>query len=175
METIIKLVEQYSAPIVLLIAFSSAMIYVLKLVVEKTVSTHFDRYSKEIELKLNRRSEFEQKVLLDRYELVSDLANRIERVASDLNRARHGIEVQGLFEKGDLVPLSVIFEDLVSKRYLLTERFYQFFWNQSQVVLKIANAKDKSSLEELTQQYIRNREKFIRAVNKVFGIDKISW
>lgn len=175
METIIELVEQYSAPIILLIAFSSAMIYILKLVIDKTVSTHFDRYTKEIELRMNRRSEFEQKVLLDRYELVSDLSNRIESVATDLNRVRHGVEVKGLFDKGDIVPLTVIFEDLASKRYLLTEQFYQFFWNQCQVVLKIANAKDKSSLEQLTQQYLRNREEFIQLVNEVFGIDKISW
>ena len=88
MGTIIELFEQYSAPIILMIAFSSAIVYVIKLVIDKTVATHFDRYTKEIELRMNRRSEFEQKVLLDRYELVSEIANRIERVTTDLNRAR---------------------------------------------------------------------------------------
>ncbi len=175
MGTIIELFEQYSAPIILMIAFSSAVVYVLKLVIDKTVSTHFDRYTKEIELRMNRRSEFEQKVLLDRYELVSEIANRIERVTTDLNRARHGAEVKGLFDKGDIVPLTEIFEDIASKRYLLTEQFYQLFLNQCQVVLKIANAKDKSCLEQLTRKYLSNREEFTKLVNEVFGIDKISW
>jgi hypothetical protein len=70
---------------------------------EKAISSQFDRYSKEITLRLEKRSNFEEKVLLDRYLTLRDLQHRIGRVMTDLNRARLGSKIQGLFRDGDIV------------------------------------------------------------------------
>ena len=67
-ETLIDWAAQYSAPILVLLCIAAATIFVLKMVTERTIEAKFSQMQKTIELSLERRSEFEQRVLLDRYQ-----------------------------------------------------------------------------------------------------------
>lgn len=175
METVLKWLGQYSAPIALLLALSAALIYLLQNVVEKTIAFQFDRYAKEISLKLEKRSNFEERILLDRYMVLRDLQTRLGRVMTDLNRVRHGMMVEGLFRNGDIVPLTEIFSQLAVDRYLITERFHKILWEESQLIIAIANETDPERLEVLQAAYLRSLDAFYEAMNDVFGIDKITW
>jgi hypothetical protein len=104
-EALIEWATKYSPGVLALLIVATAAVYVLKLLTEKVVAGQFDRYAKQMELRLKNRSDFEQRILLDQYALVSDLAEQLGRVATDLNRHRHGTSVEGLFRDGDIVPL----------------------------------------------------------------------
>lgn len=175
METVIKWLGQYSAPIALLLALSAALIYLLQNVVEKTMALQFDRYAKEINLKLEKRSNFEERILLDRYLVLRDLQTHLGRVMTDPNRVRHGMIVEGLFHDGNIVPLTEIFSQLPVDRYLITERFHKILWEESQLMIAIANETDPERLEALQAAYLRSSDAFYGAMNEVFGLDKITW
>ena len=175
MNQILSWLTDYSPAVVAVLAFGSALVYVLKIVTEKAISTEFDRYKKEIELKLERRSNFEEKILLDRYTSVVDLQTRIGRVMTDLNRLRHGTEVEGLIKDNDIVPLTAVFELLAANRYLITERFHKILWDESQILIMLANEKDPNRVSTHQSSYVGLQEVFYKAMNEEFGIDKITW
>ena len=175
MNQILSWLTQHSPSVVTLLAFGAALVYVLKSTTEKVISTEFDRYKKEIELKLERRSKFEEKILLDRYSSVVDLQTRIGRVMTDLNRQRHGTEVEGLMKNNDIVPLTDVFERLAANRYLITERFHKILWDESQLLILIANEKNTDQILTHQNNYLGLQGEFYSAMNDVFGIDKITW
>lgn len=86
MDTLFAWPSQYSTPVVTLLALSAAGIYVLKNVMESAISAQFNKHTRQIELLLERRARFEEKVLLDQYELVKALQADIIDVGADLNR-----------------------------------------------------------------------------------------
>ena len=89
-----SLAERVPLPVVLLIVVGAFSSFVIKYVVEKTISSQFDRYLKEINLKLEKRSNFEEKILLDRYTVLRDLQTRIGLVMTDLNSRWREIKSQ---------------------------------------------------------------------------------
>lgn len=174
-EALMVWATKYSPGVLALLIVATAAVYVLKLLTEKVVANQFELYTKQTELRLKNRSDFEQRILVDQYELVSDLAERLGRIATDLNRNRSGTSIEGLFRDGDIVPLTEVFELLTSKRYLLKQRFYEIFLNQAQTILSSAKSNDKDELGRLEAQYKRNLESLYETMNEVFGIERISW
>lgn len=154
---------------------AAAAVYVRKLLTETVVVSEFDRYAMQMELRLKKRSDFEQRILLDQYELVPDLVERLGRVATDLNRHRHGTSVEGLIRDGDIVPLTAVVELLASMRYLLKHRFHEILWNQSHTLLANANSRDQLEMGRLDAQYLQNLECLSETMYEVFGIERISW
>jgi hypothetical protein len=121
MTQLLEWLTEYSLAVVLLIAFGAALLFVTKLIVEKSVAYEFDSKSKVFEKLLERRSAFEDKVLSDRFALVTGLSARLERVMTNLNRLRSGQHPpDGLLRHRDIVPLTEIFEDLTVHRLVKT-------------------------------------------------------
>lgn len=175
MDSILNWLTKYSPPIVLLIAFCAALIFLFKNITEKAISAQFDQYKKDVDLRLQRRSNFEERVLLDRYTLVRDIQTRIGRVMTDLNRTKSGTKVEGLMRDGDIVPLTEVFELLANNRYLLTERFHKILNAEAQLTIKYANARDPEAIKEIQSEYLGLLDSFHLSMNEVFGIDKITW
>jgi hypothetical protein len=175
MDSVLEWLTKYSPPIVLLIALGAVLIFVLKTATENAISSKFEEYRKEIGLRLERRSNFEERILLDRYSLVHDIQTKIGRVTTDLNRFRSGTKVKGLIENGDLVPLTEVFELLNTNRYLLTDRFYNLLSSEAQLVLNCANKKETEALSKCDSDLVNLQESFRQLMNEHFGIDKITW
>lgn len=176
MVDILQWFATYSPAVAFTIVAAAGLVFVLKTVTENAIASEFDRYKREIELRLERRSNFEEKILLDRYTVIRELQTRIGRVMTDLNRQRQGIVVDGLMRGGDIVPLTEVFELLAVNRYLITDRFHKILWDQSQLLIRMANAKDDQvAVMEIQNQYVRLIEMLYEAMNEVFGIDKIAW
>jgi hypothetical protein len=103
MNEIIEWAGKYSAPAVFLLACGAVLVFVFRYIVEKAVEAEFDKRNKRIELLLTRRSDFEEKVLLDQYETVTKLQLALGKIGADLNRVRSGIEIEGLMKGKDIV------------------------------------------------------------------------
>lgn len=179
MEIVIGWLISYSLPVVLLLIFGASLIYVLQVVTEKSISSALDRYTKEIELRLERRSEFEQRVLIDRYTLVKELSTRLESVLTNIRRSHGGHPVpEGFFVEGpgfrDIAPLTEIFQDLVVHHVVMTDSFYQHLRKMADGALKFANAQSKSEAESVVSEIMKGREAFQSEFNQHFGIDRIS-
>ena len=125
--------------------------------------------------RLERRSEFEQYLLLERYKLVSEFSYRLGRIRTDLNRTWAGQEIEGLFKDNEIVPLSGIFEDLSAQSFQLSDKFYNFFWNQAGIILELARATDDETRERSIQQYEENLKQLAKMVKEEFGSERVSW
>lgn len=175
MNVIIEWIQKYSAPVVILLACGAALIFLLQQVVEKSVESEFEKRNKRIELLLTRRSNFEEKVLLDQYNTVIDLQSRIGKIGADLNRLRHGIKVESFMKGNEIVPLTEIYLELQSKQFLLKEEFYEILQNEADNLLALANAKKPEEIERLGRNFLDLNTKFKDRMNHAFGINQINW
>jgi len=151
------------------------VLYAIKIVTEKTIEAEFSRLTKEINLKLERRSQFEQYVLLERYKLISEFASRLNQIGTNLKRVRSGKVVKGLIDEKEIVPLTLVYEDLASKRFQLSEKFHSFFVAQAGNVMRIANAKTDEEFNEAEREYVNGISKLNDMVNNEFKTERISW
>ncbi len=137
MAEILDWVTRYSPPVVVLLMLGGAFLYVAKQIIERSIAAEFSAHSKELELVLERRSAFKDKVLTSRYALVTDLSSRLERLMTNLNRIRHGQEIPDGFQvKNEIVPLTEIYEDLNINRLQLTEDFHALFLDKANLALR---------------------------------------
>jgi len=172
---ILDMLTKYSLPVVLLIVVVAIFAFVSKLVTENVITTNFDRYKKDVELRLQRRSNFEERVLLDRYTLLRDIHTKIGKVMTDLRRVKSGSTVKGLQVNGELVPLTEVGDLIERNRYLITDRFREILLSQCQLELKYANTNDSTLMERQVAEYVQLELAFDKAMNEVFGLDKITW
>ncbi len=174
-DVLLKWAGQYSAPVVILLACGAALIFAFRHVVEKAVEGEFEKRNKRIELLLKRRSNFEEKVLLDQYDAVTKLQLKLGNIAADLNRLRRGMEVKGLKKGKDIVPLSEVYIDLQAKRFLLKEAFYNLLRKEADSLLAFANAKEPDEISRLGREFLKLNETFREEMNREFGIEQIGW
>ena len=175
MAELLEWLTKYSPAVVLLIALGAALLFVTKLIVEKSISSEFDAKSKVFETLLQRRSAFEEKVLSDRFALITALSARLERVMTDLNRLRSGQPApDGFMTQNEIVPLTEIFVDLEVHRLVLGEDFHALFTKQARLALEAANARTED-WRESGKEWARFREEIRLAAEAAFGISKIHW
>ena len=178
MEHIMKWISEYSAPMVMLFAFGACLIFILKKVVENAVSSKFEERNKRLEQLLQRRMKFEEKVLLDQYQAVTDLKLRLGKITADLRRTKDGIKVEGLLQGSDIVidvvPLSDVFIDLEAKHFLLRDEFYNLLHDEANTLIEYANEKDPDKSSKLEQHLRTLNDKFVKQMNATFDLEKIS-
>lgn len=175
MELILEWAKTYSTPVVVLLGFGAALVFVLRMIVEKAVEAQFDARNKRLELLLQRRSAFEEKILLDQYATVVDLQLRIKKIETDINRLRHGISVEGLMKGGDIIPLSEVYAELQAKRFMLKEQLYDLLVSEVTALISFANARDPAETSKCEQKILSLNTSLQDAMNAVFGIDRITW
>ena len=175
MQIILEWAKSYSAPAAILLVCGAALIYILQRIVEKTIEAQFDVRSKRLELLLQRRSNFEEKILLDQYAAVSDLQLRIKKIEADINRQRHGVTVEGLMKGNDIVPLSEVFVELEAKSFMLKEHLCDLLKGEVRALISFANAKHPTEVKSCEQQILNLNTELRAEMDAVFGIDQITW
>ena len=173
MADILTWLSNYPLPIVLLIAVGAGFLYLLKMVTEKSIAQQFGRYGKSIELQLQRRSNFEAEVLMERFKLIREIKAKLDSIFTNINRLHHGTRVAGLLRKGDLVPLTEVFELLNSNRYLIPKSLFAVLDNEAQVALRFANAKDRETLDAVAAELQSLRVQFDQLMDEEFGLSRI--
>jgi hypothetical protein len=173
MDEIVTWITTYSPPVALLLMIGAALVFVLKLSVEKTIDTHFQQQNKILSLPLELRSRFDERILLDRYQKVSELQTRFSKIMIDLRRHFGGTEVPDLLKGNEVVPLTYLFQDVADYRYLLTDRFYDILYREAQLALEFANS--GGDVNRFASRHLALQDEFRGAMNEVFGIEKISY
>ena len=176
MAQVLDWLTRYSPGVVLVIALAAVLLFLVRLIVEKSIASQFDAKSRVFEALLKRRSAFEEKVLSDRFALITGLSARLERVMTNLNRLRSGRPApDGFMKRNEIVPLTEIFEDVSIHRLVLGEDFYTLFSKQAEFALKAANLSSSEDWRETGEEWAALREEIRLAAEAAFGISKIHW
>jgi hypothetical protein len=169
MKELLSLLKENSPGAALLIVIGSVIIFVIKLAVEKSIAIGFETHTNNAK----RRSNFEDKVLTDRFEMIMSLETRLQKVMSNLNRMRSGQPAQeGFMDHNEIVPLTEIFEDLSVHRLILTEDFYVLLRKKAEFALHAANEWEE---EEINREWNSLSNKLQRLMDRDFGLSKIRW
>lgn len=181
MDEILKWLSEYSLPVVILLAIAGTLLFIVRGAAEKAVEHAFDRHAKEFELRLTRRSAFEERVLIDRYTAVIELNARLDSFMTMTKRIRSGqAPPDGFYALGtvrsEAVPLTAIYEELATKRLSLTEEFYSLLWEKAGLALQGINlGPDPDKWDAHEQQWIKSQDRIREAFRKVFKLDSITW
>lgn len=166
----------YSPPVVALIALGAIAVFMVKLIVEKAVAREFDQKTKRFETLFQRRSTFEEKVLIERFELMSSLYARLQRIMTITNRIRSGQPVpNGFLSHGELVPLTEVFEDIEIGRLKLGEELRNHMESLAQATLTASNASDDDQWNRATEEWHRLAKQLRGRVEADFGLASIRW
>lgn len=173
MGDLLEWIGDYPAGVVVLIALCAALLYLVKLIVERGVTAGFDQRAKVWETRIERRSAFEEKVLINRFELVSAFSARLERIMTDLNRMRSGKapSTKNFLVDDELVPLTEVFEDLQVHRLVLGERFHGILHGMAQLALRAGNVDDAA----VRTEWADARAALLEAGEDTFGISQITF
>ncbi|WP_152663144.1 hypothetical protein [Arsukibacterium ikkense] len=178
MTQLLDWLTHYSPLVVLLLAVAAALLFLIKLIVEKSIAAEFEHKAKVFELLLTRRSAFEEKVLLDRFALVTGFSSQLELVMTQLNRIRSGQPVpDGFMTQQEIVPLTQVFIDLEVQRLLLGEDFHRVFTQQALLALSSANiAKaNKEAWCQAGEQWGLLRQELRQTLEAAFSVSNIRW
>jgi hypothetical protein len=171
---LLQWLNQHSPAVVALLVLGAALLFVLKLVTERSIASGFQAQTKALELALGRRSAFEEKVLTERYALVSSFVSRLERLATQLNRVRHGQDIPEDFRRGtELVPLTEVFEDLTIHRFVLGEDFFSALQHEAEILLEIAQTSDPKGRAKTDDAWLSARARVRAVAEEQFRISEI--
>lgn len=166
----------YSPPVAALLALGAIAVFIVKLIVEKAVAREFDQKTKRFETLFQRRSAFEEKILIERFELVSSLYARLQRIMTITNRIRSGQPVpEGFLSHGELVPLTEVFEDIEIGRLRLGEDLRNRMESLAQAALTASSASDEDQWSRATKEWLRLTEQLRGRVEADFGLASIRW
>ena len=85
METLISWITKYSPQVVFLLVLGASLVFAMREIFKKAISTGFDKHKEEVNLALKRKSNFKERLLLDQYELTKKLQEDIVNIGADLN------------------------------------------------------------------------------------------
>lgn len=174
MSEILNWLGTYSWPVVLLICIGGALLFCFKLITEKAILREMDRYARQVELALQRRSNFEERILIERYAVLRDLNSRLMKIVTDINRVHHGQQVENLFVGHDMVPLTEVFKLIDLNRYLIPPPFHVILEKQSQVALEFYKSRDPLSQQSAATTIQSLREEFNGKMEEYFGLSGIN-
>lgn len=175
MSELLALLGTYSLPAIALAGLVAGGLYLIRETTARAIGAEFDRRARAFELSLERRSRFEETILIERYETISDILARLTRIASDLNRRRHGTEVDGLMRGNDIVPLTEVFELLASKRHVVTERFHPLLGRLAGLLIQLANMRTEADAQRVLDAYQAQLVELQDEMRRAFGLDAIAW
>lgn len=177
MGEILSWLKEYSPGVVALIAVGAVVVWVLKQTIEHTITKSFDAHAKEMELGLERRSAFKDKVLADRFTRITELSARLERVMTNINRLRNELPVpEGFVKGGEPVQLTEIYEDLSVHRLTLTEPFYDILRRKAELALEAwTGHEDEARWEQIGAEWLRLDERLRAEAERAFKLSDISF
>lgn len=165
MTEILEWLQQYSVGVVILIALGAALLYLMKLLIEKTIDN-----------RLKRRSAFEEKVLTDRFTLLASFSTRMHKVTTTLNRIRSGQPMPaGFLVHNEIVPLTGIYEDISANRLVLGETFHAMLCEKADAMMRLANAPDDDAWNAAGGELAAIESRLLAEAERVFGISRIAW
>ncbi|PUB79756.1 MAG: hypothetical protein DBO99_02800 [gamma proteobacterium symbiont of Ctena orbiculata] len=97
-------------------------------------------------------------------------------VSTDLNRLKSGLEVSGLMNGHDIVPLTEVFKQIEANKNLVGSELYSILRDLGNNLIEFANVAhdDKQTLATVTEKYLELQQKFNRQLIKSFESDGLA-
>lgn len=177
METVLEWLADYSLGVVLLLAVAAVGVYLARIALDRAVSARVDLAFRDRSLRLERRSAFENRVLLDRYECFKDLIARLIAITTDLNRMRSGERphLDPFIRGTELVPLTSVYEDCLKNRHLLGTELYDALDHASKVVSDLLVAETSDEFAELGSAWQAALSRLDAVGEEHFGLSRVRW
>lgn len=178
MEVILEWLNTYSWPVVILLILGMIGLYSVRHFLEKCIESGLDRQATRLEISLQRRSDFEQTVLLERYTVALTIARQLNEVETQLRHVRGGHDIEeGFYRPGhsgtEIVPLTIAFNEIEANRPIFPESLHSLLLNWARAVVEMANA-DTDSISNCTQLSVDRRNAFVDEFRDHFEINDIS-
>lgn len=176
MNQVLTWIETYSPVTVFLLIFISISAFLLRQTAEKAISTQFEKYSKDVELRLERTSKFKEQILLDSYKVSIELEACLLNINLNLARAVKGNAPSGFIVNGEIQSLSDLTYKLNTERYLLPPKICKILGIQRDILFKMVDAfnqKDSDLLSELDNNFMKQSDYFQHQMTKCFGLGKL--
>lgn len=131
--------------------------------------------AEEIKAKVSQKTALEQKILFDRYELVSKLEQGIIECATNINKWRQGKGQvsSGFVVDGDIVTLTAIYERLTYQRWLLGDSFFTILQSQANLLIEMANDQPLQHQAAHAARYLDLTNRFHNEMIATFATNKI--
>ena len=179
----------------ILLSIGGLVTFLTQQFIDSAVDASFHRNIKEVDLALERRSAFEDRVLTDRYDRALDLLHRLEDVLISYNRARHGrtlpegfLTQSGTSPAGEVdcrniedVPLTEIFRDLETNRLLLGEPLYKLLRMRAEIANRATvhalcrTLGEQEWREQVERPWLDLHEQLRIELDAQFGLSQIRW
>ena len=174
METIITWAMTYSPPVLALFIAGEAMIFVIRLSVEKTVDYHFQQQNKLLAFAMERRSRFDEMVYCKNTTRLPPCRLGSPENMIELRRHFHVIDVPGLFGGNNIPSLTDFFREIADYHFALTDRLHDIPYKEAQLALRFAQSAGKDMPAFNAEQEALQKE-FRKLMNREFGLDQISY
>ncbi len=171
---LLDLFATYSLPALALAALVAGALYVIRAAADRSIAAAFDRRARQMTLALERRSRFEETILIERYQTVSSCLIRLAEIAADINRHRAGQQVEGLMRGSEIAPLTALMGEIAAKRHVLTERFHTPLDRLAQGLLNLANAGSAEQAAAHARDFAKGRNAIQDDIAAAFGLDSIA-
>jgi hypothetical protein len=176
-----------------LVSIGGLFTYLTQKFIESAVGASFQRNVKELDLALERRSTFENKVLTDRYEHALDLIRRLDVVVITYNRIRSGQRPPegflaqesptpgGEVHCGEIVPLTDIYRDLSIDQLLFGESLHAVLRDRADLaytagILALCQPiSDQEWKEGVERPWLELNEQLRIELDAQFGLSQIRW
>ncbi|WP_217915084.1 hypothetical protein [Miltoncostaea marina] len=169
MGEIVSWLRGYSKPVAILLVIAAAALFVVRAVVEETVRSEFEAERTERELRLTRRSGFEDRLLTRRFNLVAGLSGRLGRVATDINRQHAGRVPSRAIEPR----LTAVYEDLTSERVVLGDQFHALLRTMADDVMSLWRAPTPEAADRRSRRIMIVDSQLRDAVEETFRVSEI--
>ena len=175
MTNFIDWLETYHWQVAFDLAMISILLFVGKKYINKLISSYFDTISNQFIIAFKNRSEFEQKILLDKYALSMNSFDKLNEILTNTIRYTTGIYDESFIKNGEIPELTELLQSISSRKFLLKNGLYELFSDMSELILQIANEPSEESQEKLLLKFGECVSDYEFLMTKIFGLEKISW
>jgi hypothetical protein len=163
--------QQFSVLLAIWAAIVAAVTVAVRQVILKGVDTSF----RQLELGLVRRSAFTERIHNQRFNLVIEISQKLERIRSDLERLVEGrLENEDVATKGEVRALTQIYEDLRVIRVILGPELADLLQSKAHEAAIVASQwehlrQHQGDLKKFQVRWEEINDQIYVAVNKIFG------
>jgi len=177
MDLLVKYLTRYSPPVIIALVCLFIGGYFVKYGIERTLEAEFQKRDRQLELAMKRQSNFQEKVMWEKYVVLTSQNKEMHELRAEINGAFITKSDSKSFKNGQDVPrLTAVYEQLNINRFLIGEEMYQLMRKQARILLQFSNldAKNKNDLEKY-KKILKNFDVFDKmyreSMQQIFNID----
>jgi hypothetical protein len=172
MDVLFRYISRYSPPVIVAIITLVIGGYFIKYGIERTLEAEFQKRDRELELAMKRQSNFQEKVLWQKYSLLTSQNEILHQLRAEIHGYILGTAEQTFVKNGHVYRLTDVYEQLNINRFLIGEEMYRLMTQHAatlQRFSKLKSKQDKAYGETITL-FLEIDEQYRYAMREVFNI-----